>query len=61
MNIDEKSLQFRSRGTGRWVCLLSKLENTCLSKRIFSEWGKTKCNKKSLRPIRTMENMKSGL
>ena len=49
------------RGTGRWVCLLSKLENTFLWKRISNEWGKTKSNKKSPRPIRTMENMKRGL
>ena len=36
---------------GRRVCLLSKLENTCLSKRISP----------SCRPIRTMENMTSSL
>ena len=39
------------RGMGRRVCLLSKLENTCLSKRISP----------SCRPIRTMENMTSSL
>ena len=39
------------RGMGRRVCLQSKLENTCLSKRISP----------SCRPIRTMENMTSSL